>query len=67
MQYDFKFLQEVVWAALVAFVVYFLTAFTTTGLITDWHGWLIATIAGGLRAVAGVILAMLTQGTISKK
>lgn len=65
MKYNFRLAQEVVWAMLVAFVVYAGTAFITDMGVTDWRAWGIATLAGAARAAVAVLVAALTKSAIT--
>jgi hypothetical protein len=65
--YSFKAIQELVWAVVVAVIVYLGTALV--GLkIDDWQTWLPIIAAGAGRAVVAAILAYFApSGTFSLK
>ena len=59
MEYNFKFWEELVWGAIVAAVVFVLTAFVASDGVDDWTTWLIAIGSGAARAAAAVVLTKL--------
>ncbi len=60
-RYDFKPLEELWWAALVAAVVASLQVVVSSdpAAVTDWRAWTIALAAAAVRAAAGAMLARL--------
>lgn len=64
MTYNFKFLQEVGWAALVAAIVFIGGQFVALGTVdvTDWKAWAFALIAGAARAAVAAVIAKLGSG-----
>lgn len=63
--YNFKFLQEVAWAAVVAAIVFIGGQFVALGTvdITDWKAWAFALVAGAARAAVAAIVAKLGSGS----
>jgi len=61
MQYDFKLVEEMVWAGLVAAAVFALTALANFADPMDWRAFLVAVGGGSVRAAAGAVLAVLTR------
>lgn len=63
MRYEFKRIDELLWAAAVAAAVAVLQALVSfePERITDWRLWAISLVAGSVRAAAGAALAALTH------
>lgn len=64
MTYRFKLTAEFWWFVLVTFAVALLTPLITfePEKITDWKTWAVSLVAGGIRAVAGAVIAYVTKG-----
>ena len=62
MTYDFKVLEEIGWAVLVAVVVQAAQIVVSADLehITDWHTWAISLLAACVRAGVAMFLAKVT-------
>ena len=59
MRYDFKVLEELGWAAVVAggvFALQLLAAFDVEEVAGDWQAYFVAGLSGIVRAAAGAIL-----------
>jgi len=61
LQYTFKPLEEIVWAAFIAVVVFILADLAARQDFTNWRDWLPVLAAGCARAAAGAALAILTR------
>ena len=63
MGYNFKPTAEFWWFVLVTFATAILTQLVSfdPGQITDWRVWAVSLGAGGVRAVAGAVVAYLTK------
>lgn len=63
MTYDFKFLQEIGWFALVAILtqLFQTLAMFDPNTITDWRAWAVSLFAACVRAAFGAALAVLTK------
>ena len=61
MQYDFKLIEEMVWAGLVAAAVFALTTLANFADPIDWRTLWVAVVSGSVRAAAGAVLAVLTR------
>ena len=61
--YNFKLIEELIWAAGISASVYILgeLVFFNAATITDWHTWGIALASGSIRAAAGAMLAMIRK------
>ena len=65
MNYEFKWIHELAWAALVAASTALLQALTEfdPATITSWHTWTIALGAGIVRATAAGLLIAMARAT----
>jgi hypothetical protein len=59
--YNYKFLQEVLWAGAVAVGITLLTVLVTFDpeQVTDWQTWAVGLGGGAVRAFAAAVLAQL--------